>query len=480
MCRIWCLLILALCAVSLLPAQELADSTDVVHEQTQDPMSETQTQMLQKSVSHAWGRAHRNEKKSNRRGYSVEARHRVDSLRRIVNALPLTIEDDRYLYDTRLPLVSHGAVADTTTLHLRDYMEQWDSVYMRPDAILRSYDNHYNEALIMEQEREVSRFRYGSVDPRRYLFARRKFDVPTQESQIIDTRNTVINTRLIDEAELNLGDATLEGFGQSLIIKADKWHWKGDHSLQMQQTALSDNWYKGGDNNMSVSGQQKFTVNRYDENKKTTFDMIIDLKLSGYYTKADTVHAMKVSDNLFTLDMKYSYQAWKKWYYSAQLYAKTPIFDQYKSNSRVTQATFLSPLEVNLSLGMDLKYTSPDKKLVFSLMPAPIAYNVKYVRDDRVNPVTYGIDEGKFSKHEFGATLTSKLDWKMGKSATWSSRLYCFTTYSSTLVEFENTFNFAISRFFSARIYAYPRFDDSKDNRIQVKEMLTFGFNYQW
>ena len=474
MCRIWCLLILALCAVGHLPAQEMADSTAFV------PMSEAQTQMLQKSVSHSWWRSHRKEKRSNRRGYSAEARQRVDSLRRIVMAIPLPAQDENYLYDMRLPIMSSGSVADTTTLHLKDYMERWDSIITRPDALLRSYDNHYADAQLMENERHVSRFRYASVDPRRFLFARRKFDVPTQESQIIDTRNTVINTRLVDEMELSLGDATLEGFGQSLIIKADKWHWKGDHTLQMQQTALSDNWYKGGDNNMSVSSQQKFTVNRYDENQKTTFDMIVDLKLSGYYTKADTVHAMKVSDNQFSLDMKYGYKAWKKWYYSTQLYAKTPVFDQYKSNSQTTQATFLAPLEVNLSVGMDYKHTSTDKKFVYSLMLAPLSYNLKYVRDDRVDPVSYGIDEGKFSKHEFGATLTSKLDWKMGKNATWSSRLYCFTTYSSTLVEFENTFNFNISRFFSARIYAYPRFDDSKDNRLQIKEMLTFGFNYQW
>lgn len=485
MCRICCLLILALCAIGL-PAQELTDSIDVVSQQTtiedEIPMTDGQRQLMRKGISRSWWRAHQNSQKNRGipKSLPFEARQSADSLRRVVMNLQLPAKDEDYLYAMRLPLISNGSVADTTTLHLSDYMSERDSRDILADSILRGYEHHYDVPQLMEKERHLSRFRYAEVDPRRFRFARRKIDMPTLESQIIDTRNNVLTTRLVDEAELDLGDATLEGFGQQIVLKADKWHWKGDHTLQMQQTALSDNWYKGGENNMSVISQQKLVVNRYDENAKTTFDMIIDLKLSGYYTKADTLHAMKVSDNQLSLDMKYGYKAWKKWYYSTQVYAKTPIFDQYQSNNAQTKATFLSPLEVNVSVGMDYKYTSPNKKFVYSLMLAPVSYNLKYVRDGRVDPVSYGIDEGEFAKHEFGSTLTSKLDWKMGKYVSWSSRLYCFTSYSSILAEFENTFNFNISRFFSARVYAYPRFDDSRDSRLQIKEMLTFGFSYQW
>ena len=467
-------LLLAMMAVGL-SAQEMTDGIVDV------PVVDVQVQEMQKGVKHAWDRAHKNLKKTSAgQTVSVATRQKVDSLLREVQKVSWRADAEDYLYDMRLPLVSTGTVPDTSALHLQDYMAPMDSLSRRPDATLYGFEHHYDEQMLMEKELLASRFKYAIGDPRRYIFARRKYDVLTQSSQIIDTRDNVLTTRLVDESELELGDATLEGFSQTIVLKADKWHWKGDHSLQMQQTALSDNWYKGGENNMAVSSQQKLVVSRYDENANTTFDMTMDLKLSGFYTKADTVHSLKVSDNVFSLDMKYSYRAWKKWYYSTQLYAKTPIFDQYQSNSRVTKATILSPLEVNLSVGMDYKYTSPDKSLVYSLMLAPVSYNLKYVRDERVNPTSYGIDEGDFSKHEFGSTLTQKLEWKMGKNASWSSRLYCFTSYQSVLVEFENTFNFNIGRFFSARIYAYPRFDDSKDNRIQVKEMVTFGFSYQW
>mgnify|MGYP003320087062 CR=1 FL=1 len=265
------------------------------------------------------------------------------------------------------------------------------------------------------------------------------------------------------------------GIPHAQLIIADPPYNLGNNAY-----ASNPMWYKGGDNNMSLSGDQKLAISRYDENQKTTFEMLLDLKLSAYYTTADTVHHLKVSDNLFTWDIKYGYKAWKKWYYSAQLYAKTPVFEYFNSNDTKVKSSFLSPLEVNLSLGMDYKYTSPSKRFVYSLLLAPLSYNVKYVKDDRVNETSYGLKEGDSFLHEFGSTLTNKFDWKMGQNATWSSRLYCFTSYRKVLVEFENTFSFNISRFFSARIYAYPRFDDSLDSEVQFKEMVTFGFNYAW
>lgn len=475
MYRLSCLLILVLMSVSL-SAQEMTDSMSVA-----PVVTSAVDQQLQKGVERAWWRMHRAGKKSHRQErLSVAALSSADSLRRVVMALELPADDDFYLYDMRLPVISSGFVPDTAAYHLNTFMERADSVEGKPDAMLRGFENLYSDQQLMEQERHVSRFRYASQDPRRFRFARRKFDVLTQSSQLIDTRQNMLNTRLIDEKELDLGDATLEDFSQTLVLKADKWHWKGDHTLQMQQTALSDNWYKGGENNMSLSSQQRLVINRYDENAKTTFDMIFDLKLSAYYTAADTIHSTKVSDNVFSMDLKYGYKAWKKWYYSTQLYAKTPVFDQYQSNDTITKATFLAPLEVNLSVGMDYKYISKDKRLNFSLMLAPLSYNLKYVNDPRVNPMSYGIKEGDTSLHEFGSTITGKLDWKIAKNVSWTSRLYCFTSYKSIMAEFENTLSFSISRYFSARIYAYPRFDDSRDHQLQMKEMLTFGFSYQW
>lgn len=477
--------IISLCLLAI-PSQGLAEEQvhyaeqPAVVEAEVGPDSIASSDYITKALYRSWRHNYRSSFVRPAPSSNPMVRGQVDSLLAVVSSQPHDYVGMRYLYDMRLPLISSGSVPMTETLTIGEEVLLQDSLTRRPESCICYRESLFDRQNAYERQRHNVRFNYASVDPRRFRYARRHFDVPTANSKVLDTESSLQNTRIIDDMSLDFSDATLEDFGHQLVIKADKWHWKGDHTLQMQQTALSDHWYKGGDNNMSVSGDQKISISRYDENKKTTFEMVLDLKLSAFYTTADTVHQLKVSDNQFTWDVKYGYKAWKWWYYSTQLYAKTPVFDYYASNSRVTKSSFLSPLEVNLSLGMDFKYTSPKKNFNYSLLLAPLSYNMKYVKDHRVNETSYGLEKGDKTLHEFGATLTNKFDWKMGPNATWSSRLYCFTSYKKVLVEFENTLTFNLSRLFSARIYLYPRFDDSSDRDVQYKEMFTFGFNYAW
>lgn len=437
---------------------------------------------LVRSVFRSWRRSHPLRPLSRIPSMSDEARHTVDSLVSVVRDVPVEVlnNDMLYLYDMRLPLINSGYVPVDSSAQFFEDVLSLETAFDTDELPIPHYDEPYLRQRRNEEQRHWVRYQYAASDPRRFRFARRNFDVPTVTSRTFDTKTTVQQTRIADDLDMDFSNASLEAFGQSIVLKADKWHMKGDHSLTMQQTALSGNWYQGGDNNMSVASQQKLTITRYDEDAITAFETVLDLKLAGYYTKADTVHSMKVSDNEFTLSTKFGYKAWKKWYYSAQLYAKTPIFDYYSANSRECKSTFLSPLELNLSLGVDYQYTSPNKHFTYSLLLAPLSYDLKAVKDGRVNVTSYGIKEGDISIHKFGSSITTKFDWKMSDNASWSSRLYYFTSYNSLKVEFENTFNFRISRFFTAKVYAYPRFDDSRDDDYEVKEMLTLGFSYQW
>lgn len=461
----------------------IAEDMEAEPAETEAPVAEIPAYM-RRSVMRSWRRVHpstRLQGHPHQRRFMPSVSSLLDSLRLAVSLRdPQLAAEMRYLYDMRLPVISSGSIPSdsiTTLAQLVDIDEQQAASAQLPIA---HPDELYDRQLMNEEQRHRVRFNYASTDPRRFRYARRQFDVPTSDSRTIDTRSTVQGLRLVDDIDVNFGNAALEDFDRTFQLKADRWHWKGDHTLTMQQTALTSNWYNGGDNNMSVSGEQKLTVNRYDEDSKVTFEGVLDLKLSGYYTKADTIHRMRVSDNEFTLNLKYGYKAWKKWYYSAQLYAKTPVFDFYNANSKICKSTFLSPLEMNLAFGVDYKYTSPNKKFTYSLLLAPLSYDMKYVHDPRVSVTSYKIKEGETSLHNFGSTVTTKFDWKMGQNATWSSRLYYFTTYHAMKVEFENTFNFKISRFFTTRIYLYPRFDDTSDVKAEVKEMLTVGFSYAW
>lgn len=393
-----------------------------------------------------------------------ELRLRLDSL----------VLDSTVLYaqgDLRLPIVLDGMIPNTID---RTEVSALPSQYDFMGLVL---SNPYRNSLDFNTagHSAINVFSIGNLNSVS-LFRSGKFDLPTQRKQI--SRLGLSGVEQVDTSVgLQLGSETLDI--ESITFHADKWHRRGTTSLQLSQTAFSDNWYQGGENNMTISTDDKLVFSRYDEQKITTFDLSLELRLSGYYTQTDTVNPMRVNDNLFRIDMSYGYKAWHNWYYSTSAYMKTPLLDYHAPNSKVVKSTFLSPLELNVSVGMDLKLTK-NKRFQYSLMLAPLSYNLKYVNDDRVKVTSYGIDPGHVSKNQFGASVTSKLEWKISDVLSWINRTYYFTSYHSIQAEFENTVNVALGRYCSAKFYFYPRFDDSRDDEIQMKEMLTFGLSFAW
>ena len=81
--------------------------------------------------------------------------------------------------------------------------------------------------------------------------------------------------------------------------------------------------------------------------------------------------------------------------------------------------------------------------------------------------------------------MTADLVWKMNDVVTWKSRLYAFTSYKRGLIEWENTFELRVSKYISANLFLYPRFDDSSlyDDDLgywQFKEYSSVGFTYNF
>ena len=72
--------------------------------------------------------------------------------------------------------------------------------------------------------------------------------------------------------------------------------------------------------------------------------------------------------------------------------------------------------------------------------------------------------------------------WNVTKDISWTSRLYFFTNYKKTQVEWENTINLSINRYLSTKLFLFPRFDDGTKKAddasyFQFKENLSVGLN---
>lgn len=395
----------------------------------------------------------------------------LDSLRLVADSLPADPMLTYAQLDYRMPVIIDPHVPNSRLRRVEIEYPRRQAPACEVPSVARSF----------QQQREAARMRQLSVqnyfisNPFSVQYLRTRMARAPQKEKL--SAEGILEGSRIDVVDYNIEYAPL----LTDKVHADKWHYRGFTSLQMTQTAMSENWHKGGENNMTLYSDHKLEIKRYDENKLTTFETVMQVKLGLYYTASDTIHPTRVNDNQFLLDVKYGYKAWKKWYYSTQMTFKTPLFNLYSANSHTVKSAFLSPAELNVSIGMDFKFENKKKTFSYSLMLAPLSYNLKYVHHEKVDVTKYGIERDHRSLNQLGASLTSKLEWKITKDISWASRLYAFTSYESVLGEYENTFTFRVNRYFSAKIMFYPRFDDHTDSRVwQMKEMLTFGFNYIW
>ena len=247
------------------------------------------------------------------------------------------------------------------------------------------------------------------------------------------------------------------------------------------QNYVSGNWYKGGESNYSMVGALTLEAN-YDNKEKWIWNNKLELKLGFLRSRTDSLHKLKTNEDLIRLTSKVGLQASKRWYYTLQLQAYTQFTKGYKSNDPKIYSDFFSPFNLNLGLGMDYKVESKNKRLTGSVNLSPIAINYRYVGRVDLGP-SYGLKAGKHSLVEFGPNMTADLVWKFNDVVTWKTRFYAFTSFKRAEIEWENTFELRVSKYITANLFLFPRFDDASmyDDELgyfQFKEYSSLGFAY--
>ena len=227
-----------------------------------------------------------------------------------------------------------------------------------------------------------------------------------------------------------------------VVLKPNFWKFGGDYYLQFLQNYLTNNWYQGGESNYSMVVAATLIAN-YNNKQKVKWENKLEMKLGMQTTQSDSIHNMRTSEDLIRYTGKLGLQATKRWYYTIQLLAQTQWTRHFRTNSREVQSDFLSPLNANLSIGMD------------------------------------------YSLHDFGSQITVDLNWKINNNMNWNTHLYGYTTYKRCEMAWENTFTFQFNRYISTKLFIHPRFDDGhpRDNKLgywMFKEFVSLGFSYSF
>ena len=267
------------------------------------------------------------------------------------------------------------------------------------------------------------------------------------------------------------------------ITRPNFWNYSGDYYLQFLQNYVSGNWYKGGESSYSMLGSVILQAN-YNNKQKVKWDNKLELKLGFQTSKSDSLHSLKTSEDFIRYTSKLGLQASRRWYYTIQLIAQTQFMRTYRNNDRRVYSDFMSPFNLNLSIGMDYNVSWIKNRLTGTIHLAPLAYNFKFV--DRLGLATgFGLDEGRHQLHDFGSTFNIDVTWKLLDNLRWRARWYGYTTYHRVEFECENTFTFQFNKFITSNVVFYPRFDDQRawddhHGYWMFKEYCSIGFSYSF
>lgn len=394
----------------------------------------------------------------------------------------ITFQDTMFYDPSFLPIVFDGKILPADL----DFRQK-DTINTEPNFHLISPDSTFVPYLT--RNKQINQIRKNFyLNPEHFekiRYSKREFSQITPIfKEPIAPKKKLFEELITAENPVQVTSPTIEKYEPKRL----NWVVKGEHSLQIAQNHISDNWYKGGNSSFYVKSYQKFTFNYKKD--KVTFNNMLEWKLGLQNSSGDTLRDVSINDDLIRTYSVFGYKAFNKWSYSTTLEIKTQIFNTYPENKTTLNAAFLAPLDINAGIGMtytlDKKFENHiTKRVKLALNLSPISVNFRYIGNDKVDETKFKLEKGKKTKTDLGSLVNADLTFNFNSFVTWTSRFKYFTDYESVVSELENKVDFSLNRYFSTSLYLYLRYDETskKDDKLkyfQYNELLSFGLNYKW
>lgn len=356
-----------------------------------------------------------------------------------------------------------------------------DDIALLPPVVKGEYlPSWLREAMNDERIQDDGMYRVMMLNPYTIEYAR--WDLP-EPPRLPDDDPTFLGfLRKLNIPEIDPGKAVITE------EKLGKVHWLHTFNtgLQFSQSYFSRNWYQGGTNHLALLFNFLWEVNLNQVfHPNLMLQSVLSYKLGLNTTPRGSMHKYQINTDIFQWNFKTGVRAFTNWFYSFNAQFKTQMFRNYPSDSEQRTASFLSPGELNMGLGMTFNHTNKKNTFKLSLSISPLSYNLKTCIDPDIDPTQFKITPPAKALNEIGSNIEGTYEWNILSNVTWRSRVFAFTDYSSLQGDWENTFDFAISRFLSTQFYFHLRYDSSTPNyyhtgwgKWQFKEFLSIGLSY--
>jgi hypothetical protein len=271
------------------------------------------------------------------------------------------------------------------------------------------------------------------------------------------------------------------------------WHNENSIGLAISESAFV-NWSAGGNN--SVAGLFKVNIVKKYQKLYTLWSNELFIR---YGLNQQEEKGLRKTEDKIQLNSTFGYRrdTVSNWYYSVKFNFNTQFTNGYSypdTSSPISR--FFAP--AYLFFGTGTEYNLKDER--FSIYLSPLTLKSTFVFDDKLsNDGAFGVEKGKYSRHEFGFLMESSWTTNVFKNVEMANRLGLYTDYINNFgnidVDWQLDFKLNVNKHIKANIGGQLVYDDDikyKEDtngdgnletlgpRVQLKQALNIGvlFNF--
>jgi len=283
----------------------------------------------------------------------------------------------------------------------------------------------------------------------------------------------------------------ITGYAQDTAPKADttkKWTIHGENTFLINQSSFS-NWSAGGVN--SVAGNIIFNYDFNYKKDKWSWD---NKAILGYGLSKQQGIGTRKNDDRIILNSLLGYKAAQYWLYTFYANFQTQFSKgyQYKGDTKTVISDFLAP--AYLTFGPGFAYKKSDN---FRINISPFASRLIIVKDASL-ATSYGLDEGKKIRYEFGASLDAYYKINLMENIGFENILKLYSNYldkpGNIYTDYTANLFMKVNKFVTVNAGVQMIYDDKTEIKefnadgtpggtkkaLQVKQIFGAGLTYKF